>query len=51
MSNDCDVSCFVKEPGLLIELCRKVIDQIEAGSEDFIYFDYMGDVVDNERFL
>ncbi len=34
MRNDCDVARFVKEPDLLIELCREVIDQIEADSDD-----------------
>ena len=34
MSTETDIDRFVSDPGLLIELCREVIDQIEAGSED-----------------
>ena len=34
MSSDIDIDRFMKEPSLLIELCREVIDQIDSGSDD-----------------
>jgi hypothetical protein len=34
MGNDSDIDRFVKDPSLLIELCREVIDQIDSGSDD-----------------
>jgi hypothetical protein len=33
MSSDNDVERFVKDPGLLVELCREVIEQLDVGSE------------------
>jgi hypothetical protein len=34
MSKDSDIERFVKDPSLLVELCRGVIDKIDAGSDD-----------------
>ena len=34
MSNAIDIDRFVNDPGLLIELCREVIDRIDSGSDD-----------------
>ncbi len=34
MSSDIDIDRFVQEPGLLIELCREVIDRIDRGLEN-----------------
>ncbi|MDP2758921.1 MAG: hypothetical protein Q8O64_00755 [Sideroxyarcus sp.] len=34
MSEDADTGRFVKEPILLVELCREVIDQLDASSEN-----------------
>jgi hypothetical protein len=34
MSSENDVDRFVKDPSLLIELCREVIDRIDSGSDD-----------------
>lgn len=34
MGNDNNIDRFVKDPNLLIELCREVIDQIDSGSDD-----------------
>jgi hypothetical protein len=34
MGSDNDIDRFVKDPSLLIELCREVIDQIDSGSDD-----------------
>jgi exonuclease VII small subunit len=34
MSNDIDINRFVKDPSLLIELCREVIDRIDSRSDN-----------------
>jgi len=34
MSSAIDIDRFVKDPSLLIELCRKVIERIDSGSDD-----------------
>jgi len=34
MSSDSDIVCFVKDPSLLIELCREVIDQLKINAGD-----------------
>jgi exonuclease VII small subunit len=34
MGNDSDIDRFVKDPNLLIELCRKVIDRMDSGTVD-----------------
>ncbi|MFC1896546.1 hypothetical protein ACFL0Q_07815, partial [Thermodesulfobacteriota bacterium] len=34
MINDIDIDRFVKNPSLLIELCREVIDRINSGSDE-----------------
>jgi hypothetical protein len=34
MSSAIDIDSFVKDPSLLIELCRDVIDQIDSGSDN-----------------
>lgn len=34
MSDDTDIGRYVKDPSLLVELCREVIDQLDASSED-----------------
>ena len=34
MSNGADTDRFVKDPSMLVELCREVIDQLDIGSED-----------------
>lgn len=34
MSNDIDIDRFVKDPSLLIELCREVVDRIDSGFDD-----------------
>lgn len=34
MSDSKDIERFVKDPGLLVELCQDVIDQIDTNSED-----------------
>jgi hypothetical protein len=34
MSKDSDIERFAKDPSLLVELCREVIDKIDAGSDD-----------------
>lgn len=34
MSNDINIDRFVKDPSLLIELCREVVDCIDSGSDD-----------------
>lgn len=34
MTEDTDKSRYVKDPSLLVELCREVIDQLDASSED-----------------
>ena len=34
MSNDKEIERFLNDPRLVIELCRQVIDHIDAGSED-----------------
>jgi hypothetical protein len=34
MNTESDVDRFVKDPSLLIELCREVIDRIDSGSDD-----------------
>jgi hypothetical protein len=34
MSDRFDIESFVKDPGLLVKLCRDVIDRIDAGSAD-----------------
>lgn len=33
MSEDTDIDRYVKDPSLLVELCREVIDQLDASSE------------------
>ena len=34
MNDGPEVGRFVKDPSLLVELCREVIDQLDASSED-----------------
>ncbi len=34
MSEGTDIERFVKDPSLLVELCREVIDQLDAGSDE-----------------
>ncbi len=34
MSDAADIDRFVKDPSLLVELCREVIEQLDASSED-----------------
>ena len=34
MSDDVDRDRFVKDPGLLVELCREVIDELDSGVYD-----------------
>jgi hypothetical protein len=34
MSKDSDIDRFVKDPSLFVELCRKLIDRLDAGSHD-----------------
>lgn len=34
MSEDSSIDRFVKDPSLLVDLCRDVIDQLDAGSEE-----------------
>jgi outer membrane protein TolC len=34
MSDDADIDRFVKDPSLLVELCREVIEHLDASSED-----------------
>ena len=34
MSDDADIDRFVKDPSLLVELCREVIEQLDASSEE-----------------
>jgi hypothetical protein len=34
MSDQADISRYIKDPSLLVELCREVIDQLDAGSEE-----------------
>ena len=34
MSHPAEVERYVKDPSLLIELCREVIDRLDAGSND-----------------
>lgn len=34
MSDSADIDRFVKDPSLLVELCREVIDQLDASSEE-----------------
>lgn len=34
MSDDVDRDRFVKDPGLLVELCREVIDELDSGASD-----------------
>jgi hypothetical protein len=34
MSDGTDIDRFVKDPSLLVELCREVIDQLDASSDD-----------------
>jgi hypothetical protein len=34
MNEDIDVECFVKDPRPLIELCRKIVDQISVEPND-----------------
>ena len=33
MSDGADIDRFVKDPSLLVELCREVVDQLDASSE------------------
>jgi hypothetical protein len=33
MSNGADIDRYVKDPGLLIELCRAVVDRLDAGTD------------------
>ncbi len=33
MNNSHDIASFIKDPSLLIELCRKVIDQLDIGDD------------------
>ena len=34
MSDGSEIERFVKDPGLLVELCREVIDEIDAGTDE-----------------
>lgn len=34
MSSDIDIDHYVKDPSLLVELCREVIDRIDSGPDD-----------------
>jgi len=34
MSDASEIERFVKDPGLLVELCREVIDEIDAGTDE-----------------
>jgi hypothetical protein len=34
MTNETEVECYVKDPSLLVGLCRKVIERLDAGSEN-----------------
>ncbi|MBK6323531.1 MAG: hypothetical protein IPF38_15595 [Burkholderiales bacterium] len=34
MNDGYEIARFVKDPSLLVELCREVIDQLDASSED-----------------
>lgn len=34
MSNGTDIERFIKDPGLLVELCREVIDELDTGIDD-----------------
>lgn len=34
MSNGADIDRFVKDPSILVELCREVIDHLDASSDD-----------------
>lgn len=34
MSNETDLNRYVKDPSLLVELCREVIDQLDTNSEE-----------------
>lgn len=34
MSDSSEIERFVKDPGLLVELCREVIDEIDAGTDE-----------------
>jgi len=34
MSDGQNVDRFVKDPGLLVELCREVIDELDSGTDD-----------------
>ena len=34
MSDSADIDRFVKDPSILVELCREVIDQLDASSDD-----------------
>ena len=36
MSDDADISRFVKDPSLLVEVCREVIDALDSSSDDAI---------------
>lgn len=34
MSDGVEIDRFIKDPSLLVELCREVIDEIDAGTEE-----------------
>ena len=34
MGSDIDIDHYVKDPSLLVELCREVIDRIDSGPDD-----------------
>ncbi len=34
MSDSAEITRFVKDPSLLVELCREVIDELDAGTDD-----------------
>jgi hypothetical protein len=34
MNDTTDIDCFVRDPSTLVELCREVIDRLDAGSDD-----------------
>jgi hypothetical protein len=34
LSDDADIDRFVKDPSMLVELCREVVDQLDASSDD-----------------
>jgi hypothetical protein len=36
MSDGTDIDRFVKDPTMLVELCREVIDQLDASSDDAV---------------